>query len=209
METPHEHDWRCQVRGLLRLSLFAVIGLVLVGAIVVAVDRFAFHTIGRTWGTVVTLHSFTTSGRHYRPKVVVDLGARGIVTAPNPLALPVVPGMRVELTVLEGELFGLRSYRVERVLQSEDAVPSSIPEASAAGTTKGWIAATACLALLSLVSLVHLWATRRAPFLRKLGWSAVVFVPLFGPILYYGLFSPPPVQQAHLRGYRGHSSGYD
>ncbi len=69
-----------------------------------------------------------------------------------------------------------------------------MPDLIATNPTATAIVAGICL-WISLCLIVRLWATRRTdPALRKLVWSAVLLLPLFG-WLFYGAFYRPPARQ--------------
>ena len=61
--------------------------------------------------------------------------------------------------------------------------------------------------LVSVACLVALWRTRASRWRRKLMWSAVVLVPVMGPLFYGGLFDVPSRQPEHLQAPR--TSGDD
>lgn len=47
-------------------------------------------------------------------------------------------------------------------------------------------------AVASLASLAHIWLRRpRSRWRRNLAWSVAVWVPLLGPLFYFGMYTLP------------------
>lgn len=57
----------------------------------------------------------------------------------------------------------------------------------------------AVLELLGIACLWNLWFREKPALLRRVGWSCVIVVPLFGPLLYYALFQALAPQSELLR----------
>jgi hypothetical protein len=56
----------------------------------------------------------------------------------------------------------------------------------------------AVISLVGVATLVHLWRRREERRLAfKLVWSAVVLLPLIGPLLYGALYDGPPTRASH------------
>jgi len=65
-----------------------------------------------------------------------------------------------------------------------------------AGHQTGAICVGAFCLWVSLCLILRLWLLHRgAAFGRKLVWSAILFIPLFGWILYAGFFQTPEVSE--------------
>jgi len=47
--------------------------------------------------------------------------------------------------------------------------------------------------LVALLCLPSLWRSRHS-VLKRTTWTLILFVPILGPVLYAGLFEPPPVK---------------
>jgi hypothetical protein len=45
---------------------------------------------------------------------------------------------------------------------------------------------------LSVYALFHLWRRRDAKLWKRIVWTPIALVPFFGPIVYGGLYDPPP-----------------
>lgn len=59
---------------------------------------------------------------------------------------------------------------------------------------KGAVALGAFFLWVSIVLILHMWLVyRRAPFLKKLLWSFILLLPLFGWLFYAGCFYLPEV----------------
>ena len=46
---------------------------------------------------------------------------------------------------------------------------------------------------ISIICLFRMWR-RPDPIVRKLFWTAILAIPLFGPLLYGAVYQPPPVK---------------
>lgn len=47
--------------------------------------------------------------------------------------------------------------------------------------------------LVAMLCLPSLWRSRHSALKRTM-WTLILFVPILGPVLYAGLFEPPPVK---------------
>jgi hypothetical protein len=47
--------------------------------------------------------------------------------------------------------------------------------------------------IIALFCLPSLWRSRHSALKRTI-WTLILFVPILGPVLYAGLFEPPPVK---------------
>jgi hypothetical protein len=47
--------------------------------------------------------------------------------------------------------------------------------------------------VIALLCLPSLWRSGR-PASKRIVWTLIVFIPVLGPILYGGLFKPPPIK---------------
>ena len=56
--------------------------------------------------------------------------------------------------------------------------------------------------MVGMVCLIDLW-NKKCSVLRRLLWSPVSFIPLFGPLIYYALFEPPTVQRRDMQAPEG------
>jgi hypothetical protein len=184
------------------LVVLVVLSVVILSLVVTLVDRVGSRNVGRVTATVQSIGD-TNTARVRQPYVVVHLDEGGRATASNPSRLPAVKGARVELDDWQGAVGGSHRYVVRAVLPAASAGSPPRPEGkSAAGASpsrKELMLVGTVLLLVSLGSAVHLWMNREATVLRKLGWTAIILVPLFGPGFYFVLFDRLRGQPAHLR----------
>ena len=188
--------------GKVALAVAVVVGLFVV---FVGLDWVASTHVGTATATVESIG--TMSGSRFRKhELVVNLGGRVTVRASNPSRIAGRKGDHAELDVWETPFLGLRQYVVRAVVHptTEDVRPPSghgSPNGERPSGAELMIVGAAAL-LLSLASMVHLWLGRQASLARKLGWSVILLVPLFGPGFYFVLFERLRGQPAHLRANR-------
>jgi hypothetical protein len=184
------------------LVVLVVLPVCILSIVVAGVDRVASEKVGVVTATVQTIGDSNTA-RVRRPYVVVDLDEGGRATASNPSRLPATKGARVELDDWQGALLGSHSYVVRAIAPAAPAPSQTRAEerspAGASPSRKELTLVASVLLLVSLGSAIHLWMTREAPPLRKLGWTVILLVPLFGPGFYFVLFERLRGQPPHLR----------
>jgi hypothetical protein len=184
------------------LVVLVVLSVVILSLVVALVDWAGSRNVGAVTATVETIGD-TSTARTRRPYVVVHLDEGGRATASNPSRLPAMKGTRVELEDWQGTFLGSHRYVVRAVLPPASAGapdparqkgrPAPLP------SRRELTIVGALLLLVSVGSILHLWVSREATVLRKLGWTAIILVPLFGPGFYFVLFDRLRGQPAHLR----------
>jgi Na+-driven multidrug efflux pump len=50
-----------------------------------------------------------------------------------------------------------------------------------------------CSTIIAFLCLRKVWRSTKS-VVKRVAWSLLLFVPVFGPILFAGLFEPPPVK---------------